>query len=219
MDFAAILLTITYILFLCLLLKSIGDKTKNTHYIIYKTITSINFCLLGFYNIVSVHGDHLLLMPLLFCLAGDILLAYYNRHKYKRCFIWGLFAFLGAHIGFVGHMYLISSFNFIDLMIPFLSAAAVYWLDRKKVIDLKGMRRYCLVYSLFVSLLMAKGTDLYITFTNAKTMVLMSGGISFFLSDLLILFLYFKKSTKTIHVLNLTTYYLAMYLFSISIIV
>lgn len=211
-------MNIAYLLSLCLLLYSTHDK-GSTRYIVLKTLTSTLFCLISYYNITIKEDVHLLIVPFLCCFLGDILLAFYNRHRYKRCFIWGLFAFLGAHIGFVGHMYLISSFNFIDLMIPFLSAAAVYWLDRKKVIDLKGMRRYCLVYSLFVSLLMAKGIDLNLTFTNAKGLVLMSGGISFFLSDLLILFLYFKKSTKTLHVLNLTTYYLAMYLFSISIII
>lgn len=192
---------------------------NNTCYIVYKTITSIIFCLLAFYNIISIHGDHFLLMPLLFCLVGDILLAYYNRRKYKKCFIFGLYAFFCAHIGFVSHMYLISAFNLIDLLLPLLSVIAVYWLDRKKVIALKGMRNYCLIYSLFVSLLMAKGIDLHIMFGNAKSLALMSGGISFFVSDLLILFLYFKKSTRPIHFLNLATYYSAMYLFSISIII
>ena len=149
-------------------------------------------------------------------MIGDIFLAIYNR--YNKCFKLGLISFLIAHCYFVYNMCQILPFKLINIIFPIIMVILVYILNNKQIINLKEKSTYCLIYAFFVSLLLSKAFDIYLNHFNIQAYLLLIGSILFFISDFILLFMYFKKRTKILHLLNLLTYYLAIYFFTIIII-
>lgn len=208
---------IYFILLIILLLSALIPKLYD-HYIIFKTLTSICFMIITIINIYISNTPHryLLLFPILFCMIGDIFLAIYNR--YNKCFKLGLISFLIAHCYFVYNMCQILPFKLINIIFPIIMVILVYILNNKQIINLKEKSTYCLIYAFFVSLLLSKAFDIYLNHFNIQAYLLLIGSILFFISDFILLFMYFKKRTKILHLLNLLTYYLAIYFFTIIII-
>lgn len=208
---------IYFILLIILLLSALIPKLYD-HYIIFKTLTSICFMIITIINIYISNTPHryLLLFPILFCMIGDIFLAIYNR--YNKCFKLGLISFLIAHCYFVYNMCQILPFKLINIIFPIIMVIFVYILNNKQIINLKEKSTYCLIYAFFVSLLLSKAFDIYLNHFNIQAYLLLIGSILFFISDFILLFMYFKKRTKILHLLNLLTYYLAIYFFTIIII-
>ena len=208
---------IYFILLIILLLSTLIPKLYD-HYIIFKTLTSICFMIITFINIYISNAPHryLILFPILFCMIGDIFLAIYNR--YNKCFKLGLISFLIAHCYFVYNMCQILPFKLINIIFPIIMVILVYILNNKQIINLKEKSTYCLIYAFFVSLLLSKAFDIYLNHFNIQAYLLLIGSILFFISDFILLFMYFKKRTKILHLLNLLTYYLAIYFFTIIIV-
>ena len=208
---------IYFILLIILLLSTLIPKLYD-HYIIFKTLTSICFMIITIINIYISNAPHryLLLFPILFCMIGDIFLAIYNR--YNKCFKLGLISFLIAHCYFVYNMCQILPFKLINIIFPIIMVIFVYILNNKQIINLKEKSTYCLIYAFFVSLLLSKAFDIYLNHFNIQAYLLLIGSILFFISEFILLFMYFKKRTKILHLLNLLTYYLAIYIFTIIII-
>ena len=208
---------IYFILLIILLLSTLIPKLYD-HYIIFKTLTSICFMIITIINIYisNAHHRYLILFPILFCMIGDIFLAIYNR--YNKCFKLGLISFLIAHCYFVYNMCQILPFKLINIIFPIIMVIFVYILNNKQIINLKEKSTYCLIYAFFVSLLLSKAFDIYLNHFNIQAYLLLIGSILFFIYDVILLFMYFKKRTKILHLLNLLTYYLAIYFFTIIII-
>lgn len=204
-----------YFILLIILLISILIPKLFQHYVIFKTLTSLCFMVITMINlyISNTTCGNLLFLPILFCFIGDIFLAIYNR--YNKCFKLGLISFLLAHIFFVYNMCHILPFKFINIIFPLIMVLFVYMLNNKKIINLQEKNIYCLIYAFFISLLLSKALDIYLNIFSVQSYLLLIASSLFFISDFILLFMYFKKRNKILHFINLLTYYLAIYFLTI----
>ena len=80
------------------------------------------------------------------------------------------------------------------------------------------MRPLVVLYAAFVSALLGKGLQLAFGMGQPWCFLVLAGAVLFWISDLLILFLYFYPPRRTaVHVANLLTYYYAMFLIAVSL--
>ena len=80
------------------------------------------------------------------------------------------------------------------------------------------MRPWVVLYAAFVSALLGKGLQLAFGIAQPWCFLVLAGAALFWVSDLLILFLYFYPGKHpAVHVANLLTYYYAMFLIAASL--
>ena len=80
------------------------------------------------------------------------------------------------------------------------------------------MRPLVVLYAAFVSALLGKGLQLAFGIAQPWCFLVLAGAVLFWISDLLILFLYFYHAKHpAVHVANLLTYYYAMFLIAVSL--
>lgn len=209
-----------FLIFLTLILLSIFNQKLYKHYIIIKTLTSFTFCLISLKNILYYKNFHLsiLFLSIIFCFIGDIFLAFYNKYNNKINFCLGLLFFLSAHILFVINYHLILDLSYYDLIFPIVCIMIVLVLEYSNLINLNKLKLLVIIYTFFVSLLVAKAFNMSLILNTKLSYYLLSASLLFFISDFFILLLYFGYRNKYIHFFNLITYYLAMLLFALALI-
>lgn len=211
-----IFISLLYALFVMLLLSSLFSRRTKPYYILFKTISSLLFCLLAMYSQMKFHDSILSIFPFIFCLGGDVCLGFYNQSKNKNYFRYGLLSFLFGHLLFVYQFQKIVPMRIYDFIFPFLSLFVLSFLEKKNMVHIGKLLPLCMIYSIFVSLLLCKGTELFFLEQTLPCCIYFLACTLFYISDFIIVFLYFRKDTPTIHFFNLITYFLAMYLFAIS---
>ncbi|MEG0778634.1 MAG: lysoplasmalogenase family protein [Oscillospiraceae bacterium] len=207
-------------MFTALMLALVKPKYEK-FYLPAKTATSITFLLVAF--IFASHGDHLkellwYLPAFLLCFCGDVLLGNFHKTSKQGFFIAGLVSFLLGHLAFIYNFAQLQPLMAVDFIIPVLTLGIVFGLTKLKDMDIGKMTPAVYVYAFFIALLLSKSLHLLLSFGGLKMLLLASGSLFFLLSDMLILFLYFyKKQHIAVHVFNLATYYLAMFLLALSL--
>ena len=201
---------------LAVLLLAIANPMLKKHYILIKSVTSILFCIIALINFTSSKVNHwiILMLPILLCMVGDVSLGFYQMHKKSMYFKLGLCSFLVAHILFVLHMHIISSVTFIELLLALGGIGLTYLMDKMGIINFAKHKLACMTYSFFVTLLLVKGSVIAITLQTPLAYTYALASLLFFVSDFILMFMYFRKSNTILHVFNLSTYYMAMFLFA-----
>ncbi len=221
-----ILIIAIYTLLQILLLYVSEHQESKRYYVPVKVTCSISFVMIGIVFAVTSGNQpyfYRLLPSLLLCLAGDLFMGLYNQFHRKRYMLTGLLLFLGAHAGYIFLLYqrnpVISAWT---ISLPVLGVAAILLLSVQLKLHFGRLRPAVFIYCIFVTELLAKSTyDMYVL-QSKSTLAFGIGGILFFLSDFLIIFLYFYhfrqgKHKAWIHYLNLLTYYYALLCFAFSI--
>lgn len=202
------------------------------YYTLAKTFNSIGFIVVavvcGFYGENVGRLVHLL-PALILCLIGDVALGVYNTHKQREdsmgnkrakasIFICGLIAFFFAHVCFVYAFSLRQSLEWIDFIFPLLAIFVTIGLSGLDGMNLGKLILPVTAYSFMVALLCSKGIHLAWSQFTVTNLLLGMGAVLFFISDALILFLYFyKRKYPIVHIANLATYYYAMFLIALSL--
>lgn len=159
-----------------------------------------------------------LLPALLCCVAGDVVLALFNRRRRPALFLAGLVSFLAGHGLFVWGLCRLQPLGWPVPAVALAGLAALLAVDRAGRVRLGRMRPWAMVYALFVSALLGKGLQLAAGLGDAWCFLVLAGAALFWLSDLLILFLYFTPGEhRALHAANLLTYYGAMALLALSL--
>lgn len=215
------ILFLLYTLFFTALIVTSYKKPFKKYYTLIKFLTSFLFIVIATYGMfISKNTDFYfnMLPPLLMCLLGDVLLGLSNDKKSKNLFLSGLFSFLTAHILFILGFNSINSLSLCDFILPLLIVLITFKLCNIKKMNVQNMRYYILIYSFFVSLLFFKSVNLVFVTTSMKTLLLCVGSFLFFISDTIILFLYFYEHKHHLTCFfNLLTYYYGMFLIALSI--
>lgn len=152
------------------------------------------------------------------CVTGDVLLAVYNRRRRLPWFVAGGVCFLTGHGLFVWGLCRLQPVGW-----PVPVAAAAGALGVLALSRLPGMRfgrllPMAAVYAAFVSAFLGKGFQLAAGLGQPWCFLVLAGAALFWVSDLLILFLYFyRASHPAVHAANLATYYYGMFLVAISL--
>ena len=152
-----------------------------------------------------------LLPALLCCVVGDVVLALYNHLRRPGLFLAGLGAFLAGHALFVWGLCRLQPMGWPVPLAAVLGAGGAVALTGR-------MRPWVVLYEAFVSALLGKGLQLAFGMGELWCFLVLAGAVLFWISDLLILFLYFYPAKHpAVHVANILTYYYAMFLIAVSL--
>ena len=208
-----------YVLLLIRLLVQIRKPGQG--YSLEKTLCSLGFLALAGAAAWAGHRPMAfwqLLPALLLCLAGDVILAIYNRSRRPALFLGGLLSFLGGHAFFIWGLSHAQTLGWPVLVAAILGGCGVWVLGRKAGLKLGKMLPWTVGYGAVVSALVGKAFQLALGLGQVWCWWVLAGAILFWISDLLILFLYFSPGRHPrIHAANLITYYAAMALLALSL--
>ena len=215
------------ILSLCILLYYTYNPNGNM-YTIVKTCTSILFiatCISSYFSSTSNPKYFLLiLIALVFSLFGDVFLAFYDKSnpEMKNFFVLGVISFAIAHIFFSFGFIVLCPFEMKSLLIfIILSIASLCFLKIFKGFDFKGMFNLVAAYDVIICFMVTNALSLFkLLEVNFKgTILIIIGAALFFISDLILSFIYFtKKHPKCLSGFNLSTYYIGQGLIALSLI-
>lgn len=209
-----ILLTLFYIISLVGLLYTTTHKHFKKYRIYTKSLTSMLFILL--YLNVSKEINLFMFSAIVLCFLGDFFLALQNNDK-KTHMIHGIIAFLCAHFMYISVMLSYSSFRFIQFLFPLLGLFLLKIITSKLNIELGNKKVMIYIYTFIIFLMNSQAIHIFITKCNTFGYLLGIGGTLFVISDMILLFLYFKyKNNLPLQISNSITYYTAQYLMVIS---
>ncbi|WP_195543582.1 lysoplasmalogenase family protein [Massiliimalia timonensis] len=210
-------------LFIMLIVSCYHSKWKRYH-VLLKTGTSLGFlamALLAWAELGFVWEAVLpaLMLPgFLFCFAGDVGLALYDRKPANGKFLIGLSLFLLGHVLFLLSLYQFTAFSWTDLIFPVLMTGAAFGLTRLKRMDVQKMGPCILAYAFFVSMFCGKGVQTALLFSSQQGLWLGTGAVLFLLSDLILLFVFFYHPFRPSGKFwNLLTYYGGMMCLALSL--
>ncbi len=147
----------------------------------------------------------------LFCSAiGDLLLV--NRQR----FIWGLCAFLLAHIFYIfGIWYSLETAPRLLLILPLtLWGGVVFWILREK---LGKLELPVLIYISVILAMVWLAIEYYYQYQSLSGTLLVSGAVAFALSDTVLSLDHFKSPFRSAKFWILSSYFLAQILIAMSI--
>jgi uncharacterized membrane protein YhhN len=172
------------------------------------TILIIIIALIIFQKQGSTYSK-IIIVALIFALIGDIFLID-NKH-----FIQGLSSFIFAHIFFIISFTSIFGFywNLIPLVLLVMIGAAYYSFLRK---DLNTYKLPVLLYITVILVMNWQAVSLIIIGHKFIFIALAIASLLFSFSDAIIAFTKFKKDFKTANLLILSTYWIAIYTFTIA---
>ncbi len=218
-------LVILYFVLIIITCNLHGSEKHRGRYAFFKLLTSLCFVAIALYAGYKGGFSSLyfyLLPGFWFAVAGDFLLglAHTDRNYRGKAFLLGAAAFMLAHAAFYVAYTVNFGFHMVDLFFPLIFAACMFIVVRSERFALGRMRIPGLIYPFFVALLVSKGaTLLFFEGWAIRHGLVLCGGLFFLISDIVLLFMYFRvsPSKKPLGVLNLATYYLAMGLLGMSL--
>ena len=159
-----------------------------------------------------------MLPALLCCLAGDVILALYNRSRRIPLFMAGLLSFLAGHFLFLWGLSRVRPMDWTTAAAALGGAVGVWALSRLPVLEMGRTLPWTMIYGAAVSALVGKAFRLMVSLGEPWCLWVLGGAALFWVSDLLILFLYFWPGRHPrIHAANLLTYYGGMALLAFSL--
>lgn len=204
------------------LITSVVSKKREKWHLPCKAASSIAFIFvaIGCSAMSGSWEDLGLFLPALaFCFWGDVLLAKSEETQRDAFFLTGLGAFLIGHIVFVAAFARLHPISWYEFVFPVLVCIFSIFISRvKDCFSIGNMLPAVAAYAFFVAWLFSKGTILA-SFNPSTQMLMLSVGAGFFfISDVVLMFVMFYNNHRPWHrVLNLTTYYLGMFLISASL--
>ncbi|WP_346891268.1 lysoplasmalogenase [Clostridium sp. UBA3887] len=194
---------------------------------IVKTITSLLFIAIcvSSYKILYFNTQYFIfiLFALITSLIGDVFLAF-NTNKddeVSKMFVYGLISFSIAHIFFsLSFATLTPVLIWHVLLFILISIISILFLNLIKGFDFKGAYKLVVTYSIIISFMVTRALSLtpLIHENFLSTILIIIGACLFFLSDLILCFIYFhKKSPSYMTALNLLCYYVGQGLIALSL--
>ena len=148
-----------------------------------------------------------IIVALLFCLAGDVFLLRDSR------FVFGIGAFLIAHLIFIYAFYILNGYSLHVLSLVLFGIYGIgYFLFIQK--QLNELRIPVAIYFLVILVMLWQATGNFIEDNSFINQLLMLAALFFGFSDSVIAFNKFKKNFRAAEGILLATYWTAIYLFA-----
>jgi len=160
----------------------------------------------------SIHSayKYLILSALIFSLIGDFFLM-----LSKGKFIQGMLAFLAAHIIYsLAFVQNVKVYHSLILVLIFIYGSVIYFILYKK---LNKLRLPVLFYVMAILIMGWLAVNRYLNFHEAKSLLVLIGGLLFLLSDSIWAINKFRKQFRLAETIILGTYFSAQLLFALSI--
>ncbi len=196
-------------------------KQKHNDRLLFKTMASMCFLFLGFLGlIVSYRFDAAVLFAaLVACVAGDILLAYYDADRaVGKYFVLGVAAFSAAQIFISIHAILRFGIRLpYCIIIAVVIAALAFGASKLFKMDMQRFTVITSVYALLIAFAFANCLLAFIYDPKPLSGFVAAGMAFFIISDVILLFKYFRKGSTLLTAFNLYTYYLGVTLLAASL--
>ncbi|HJD20928.1 MAG TPA: lysoplasmalogenase [Candidatus Gemmiger faecigallinarum] len=152
------------------------------------------------------------------CAAGDVAMGLYNLHRRPAALRWGVLLFAAGHLCFLAGLWRRMRPGPAAFALAAAAAAALALLLCRKTLDMGRQGGWGVAYCFAVSLMAAQSGALALAAPQAGTALFAAGAALFWLSDLILLFLYFSRwrNSRALHAANLASYYLGMLLLALS---
>ena len=192
------------------------DKAESpTKILLFKTPLSVLFIVAwALQPALSIRFSNLILIALLFCLGGDVLLAFGSR----RTFLCGLVSFLLGHVVYAGAFFMIGRIGPIMALgaIGLLVSAGMIW--RWLGPHLDSMQAPVMAYVVVISIMVcgALGVFSHPGLPITTRIAVATGAILFYLSDLFVARQRFIVNAHINRLLGLPLYYIAQFLLAFS---
>jgi len=200
----------TLILFVAFLAIFFNATGKNALFLILKPLTTILILLFSvFFGIKKNIFYTWVIIALIFCLAGDTLLL---KEAY---FIWGLLAFLIAHLCFSLSFISLGGFKlyFIPLILLLVFGISYYWMIYNGLQDLKIP---VLIYFMVILFMGWQGISLRVWKNVLPYTLIFVAVLLFITSDALLAWAKFKAPFRWDGVLILATYWISIFLIALA---
>lgn len=201
-------------------------KKGNEARVLFKTVASMFFLMLGVIAALFAMSSYRLwiLAGLACSVFGDVFLAFFDNDQTKaHLFEWGVIAFGCAQVCYSIYFILWGGFSLWSLLITAVIACAALSGIRVFHMDVRGFLPALAVYSAllcfaFANAFMTMLGQLSATDGMPVCSIVAAAGMGLFLlSDLFLLFKYFKPGApKSLTLFNLSTYYLAQVCLGVS---
>lgn len=209
------------------LLKVAATKHWFCYYAKAKTAASAGFLLVAAAALwqkraLPMQGSGLLVAALLLCAAGDVLLGLANLKDgpHGKFFKLGAAGFGLAHLFFCALFCVQNPFSIWDLAAAAAGGTACWYLSHTKRIRLKKLKPIGIGYGALVTLMTEKAIANFVIAPTATAGLLAVGSVLFWLSDLVLVFMYFgthhEDHKHKMRFANLSFYYLGVLLMAIS---
>ncbi len=195
----------TLILFVAFLAIFFNASDKNELFIVLKPLTTILIILFAvFFGIRKNKFNKWVVIALSFCLAGDTLLL---KEAY---FIWGLVAFLMAHLCFSLSFISLGGFKFylIPLLLLLVFGISYYWMLYD---GLQNLKIPVLIYFIVILFMGWQGISLRIWKNELPYTLIFAAVLLFITSDALLAWAKFKGPFRWDGVLILATYWISIF--------
>ena len=205
---------------ICFILASLfiiwnSDERPNFSFLM-KFASSIAFTLFGIVNMFFVSTNTLsmlfIVLGLLVSISGDVILAFVFSDKYEKEKVikTGMVAFSIAQVFYFIGICLFSGFSFWSLVIGLVIATAIMFSDKLLGLDYGTTKPFAVSYSFLLACSLGASLMAFINTGCSKgSIFLFVGFMLFFLSDLVLAFIYFKKNSALLTAINLSLYYIA----------
>lgn len=153
------------------------------------------------------------------CAAGDVALGVYNLYGRSAWMAGGTGVFFCGHFCFLAGLWPLHAAAPAWLLLPLVAAASLAVLLCRGVVRMGRLAPFGTVYCFAVSTLLAQSLSLLLSRPDFAAVLLCAGAALFWMSDFILLFLYFGRRGKTpaLHIANLVTYYGGILLMALSI--
>ncbi|MGL5978892.1 MAG: lysoplasmalogenase family protein [Erysipelotrichaceae bacterium] len=210
-----------YLVLFVVLMLTCYQREAKTYYVVAKTLQSVCFVIIALWGMWQYQTWNVwMLLAFVLCLSGDVLLAISIEGEDKIWFLAGLFSFLFAHCAFIVALLPLAAFGVWDLLGAGSSFLFILFLIKNLPgMNVRGLEKSLLLYSVFVGLLFGRATQiLFHTGIDLSLLLIWLGAGLFFLSDAILLFLYFyEKKWKWTKFFNLFMYYGGLLLLALSL--
>jgi len=200
----------TLVLFVAFLAIFFNATGKTAFFIVLKPLTTILILLFTvFFGIRKNKFYTWVVIALIFCLAGDTLLL---KEAY---FIWGLVAFLLAHLCFSLSFISLGGFKlyFIPLILLLLFGISYYWMIYN---GLQGLKIPVLIYFIVILFMGWQGISLRVWKNELPYKLIFVAVLLFITSDTLLGWAKFKSPFPWDGVLILATYWISIFLIALA---
>jgi len=191
---------------------------KDLPILAFKTLTSLFFI-----AIAAVSGSYagfgtyaiLMMLGFVFGAIGDVLIL--DKQNTPR-FISAISSFLIGHIFFAAAFCFLFGFHWLDIiLVAAILAIAVYVYKIQKF----NLGKYLIPvagYALVITVMLVKSlSSIYSLYSLAAKLTIFVGAAMFFASDVILVFLVFKKFSKKWSAINLILYYTGQALLALSL--
>ncbi len=196
------------------------NHEKDMPILAFKTLTSLFFIAIAIVSGSEVgFGIYAILMIVGFvlCAIGDVLIL---DKQNTPIFISAISSFLAGHVMFAIAFSLTFGFHWTDIVLVAVILAIAVYIYKEQKFNLGKFLIPVACYALVISVMLVKAfSSIYSPISTIAKLAISVGATMFFASDVILVFLVFKKFSKKWSAINLILYYTGQALLALSILV